>query len=99
MSTEKAVASRDRCPRRLTFMASGLAAKRLALPKEAVPKISRVLVLSYLIDPIAAPQIEELEGAARSLGMKLLVRNIRNADDLMTAFDAGARERSYVQCE
>src|SRR5215813_10765124 len=37
----------------LTFMASGLAAKRLALLKEAVPRLSRVLVLTYLIDPIA----------------------------------------------
>jgi putative tryptophan/tyrosine transport system substrate-binding protein len=38
-----------------TFMASGLAAKRLEVLKEAVPRLSRVLVLSYLVDPIAAP--------------------------------------------
>jgi ABC-type uncharacterized transport system substrate-binding protein len=76
----------------LTFMASGLAAKRLELLKEAVPKISRVLVLSYLVDPIAAPQLKELEVAAASLGVKLLVRDIRTADDIPAAFDAGARE-------
>src|SRR5262245_29609879 len=74
-----------------TFMASGLAAKRLALLKEAVPRISRVLVLSYLVDPIAAPQVKELENAARSLGLKLLVEEIRTADDLPAAFDAGMR--------
>ena len=51
----------------LTFMASGLAAKRLDLLKEAVPKISRVLVLSYRVDPIAAPQLKELESAAVTL--------------------------------
>ena len=78
----------------LTFMASGLAAKRLALLKEAVPRISRVLVLSYLVDPIAAPQVAELERAARSLGVKLLVRDVRTADDLPAAFDAGARGRA-----
>jgi putative ABC transport system substrate-binding protein len=78
----------------LTFMASGLAAKRLALLKEAVPRISRVLVLSYFVDPIAAPQVEELERAARSLGVKLVVRDIRTADDLPVAFDAGAREHA-----
>ncbi len=77
-----------------TFMASGLAAKRLALLKEAVPRISRVLVLSYLVDPIAAPQVKELENAAGSLGVKLLVQDIRTADDLPTAFDAGARGRA-----
>ena len=76
----------------LTFMASGIAAKRLGLLKEAVPRISRVLVLSYLVDPIAAPQVKELERAAHSLGVKLLVRDIQTADDLPAAFDAGARE-------
>jgi putative ABC transport system substrate-binding protein len=78
----------------LTFMASGLAAKRLEVLKEAVPKISRVLVLSYLVDPIAAPQVKELESAARSLGVKLLIQDIRIADDLEGAFDAGARWRA-----
>jgi ABC-type uncharacterized transport system substrate-binding protein len=76
----------------LTFMASGLAAKRLELLKEAVPKISRVLVLSYRVDPIAAPQLKELEVAADSLGVKLLVRDIRTADDIPAAFEAGVRE-------
>jgi putative ABC transport system substrate-binding protein len=74
-----------------TFMASGLAAKRLALLKEAVPRISQVLVLTYLVDPIAAPQIKELEGSARSLGVKLIVRDIRTPDDFPAAFDAGIR--------
>jgi putative ABC transport system substrate-binding protein len=76
----------------LTFMASGLAAKRLELLKEAVPKISRVLVLSYRVDPIAAPQLKELDIAATSLGVKLLVQDIRTADDIPAAFDSGAKE-------
>ena len=75
----------------LTFMASGLAAKRLALLKEAVPRISRVLVLSYLIDPIAAPQVKEFQQAARSLSMTLIVQDIRSGDDLPVAFEAGVR--------
>jgi putative ABC transport system substrate-binding protein len=75
-------------------MSPGLAAKRLELLKEAVPKISRALVLSDLGDSIAAPQLKELEHAADSLGVKLLVRDIRTADDLPAAFDAGARARA-----
>jgi ABC-type uncharacterized transport system substrate-binding protein len=75
-----------------TAMTTGIAAKRLSLLKEAVSGISRVLVLSYLVDPIAAPQVKELQSAADSLGMKLLVHDIRNADDLAAAFDAGASE-------
>jgi putative ABC transport system substrate-binding protein len=76
----------------LTFMATGIAAKRLELLRQAVPSLSRVLVVSYLIDPIAAPQLKELEGAAGALGVKLLVHDIRTADDLPIAFDAGAQE-------
>jgi putative ABC transport system substrate-binding protein len=75
-----------------TLLASGLAGKRLALLKEIVPRLSRVLALSYLADPIAAPQVKELESAAHSLGVKLLVHDVRTADDLPAAFDAGSRE-------
>ena len=74
-----------------TLLASGLSAKRLGLLKEIVPRLSRVLVLSYPEDPIAAPQVKELESAAHSLGVKLLVRDIHTADDLPAAFDTGAR--------
>src|SRR4029077_10968049 len=78
----------------LTVMASGLAAKRLELLKEVVPKISRVLVLSYLVDPIAAPQVAELERAPRAVGVKLVVQGIRSAEDLPAAFDAGAKQHA-----
>ena len=78
----------------ITQMSSGLAAKRLELLKEAVPTISRVLVLWYLVDPIAALQVRELESAADLLGVKLLVRDIRTADDLPVAFEAGAKEHA-----
>jgi|SRR5580700_5331053 putative ABC transport system substrate-binding protein len=78
----------------LTFMATGLAAKRLELLKEGVPGISRVLVLLYAADPIAEPQLKEMETAADSLGVKLLVHDIESADDLPAAFEAGAKERA-----
>jgi putative tryptophan/tyrosine transport system substrate-binding protein len=76
----------------MTSMASALGAKRLELLKEAVPRLSRVLVLTYLVDPVTPPQIQALESAARSLGVKLVVRDIRSADDLSAAFATGAKE-------
>jgi putative tryptophan/tyrosine transport system substrate-binding protein len=78
----------------MSMMASDVAAKRLELLKEAVPGISRVLVLSYLADPIAPLQVKALEKAAPSLGVTLQIRDIRTADDLPAAFDDGARERA-----
>ena len=65
----------------------------LELLKEAVPGISRVLVLSYLADPIAPLQVAALDKAAPSLGVTVFVRDIRTETDLRAAFDAGARER------
>jgi len=78
----------------MSQMTSGLAAKRLELLKEAVPAISRVLVLSYLVDPIAPLQVKALKEAAPSLGITLLIHDIRTADDLPAAFDAGVKERA-----
>lgn len=58
----------------LSQMSASLAAKRLELLKEALPQISRVLVLTYLSDPIAAPQVKALEETAHSLGIRLHLR-------------------------
>jgi putative ABC transport system substrate-binding protein len=76
----------------MSSLATDLAVKRLQLLKQAVPKISRVLVLAYLVDPITPLQVKTLKEAASSLGVTLHVRDIRTADDFAAAFDAGARE-------
>jgi putative tryptophan/tyrosine transport system substrate-binding protein len=75
----------------MSTMVSELAAKRLELLKEAVPGISRVLVLSYLADPIAPLQVKALKAAAGPLGVTLQVQDIQSADDLPAAFDAGTK--------
>ena len=78
----------------MSQMTSGLAAKRLQVLKETVPRISRVLVLSYLVDPIAPLQVTALKEAASTLSVTLLIHDIRTADDLPAAFEAGVRERA-----
>ena len=78
----------------MSMMVPELATKRLELLKEAVPAISRVLVLSYLADPIAPLQVKALQQAAPSLGVTLQIHDIQTADDLPAAFDAGTRERA-----
>jgi len=44
----------------VSLMIPELAAKRLQLLKEAVPGISRVMVLTYLVDPIAPLQVKAM---------------------------------------
>ena len=74
----------------MSLMVPELGVKRLEVLKEAVPKVSRVLVLSYLSDPVAPLQVAALE--APSLGVTLLVRDVRSGSDLAAAFDAGMSE-------
>jgi putative tryptophan/tyrosine transport system substrate-binding protein len=76
----------------MSLMVLELATKRLELLKDAVPTISRVLVLTYLVDPIAPLQVKAMTVAAPSLGITLQVHDIRSADDLPAAFDAAVRE-------
>jgi putative ABC transport system substrate-binding protein len=75
----------------MSQMTSGLAAKRLELLKEAVPGLSRVLVLTYLVDPIAPLQVQALKDAAPALNVTLDVVDIKTPDDLPAAFDAGIK--------
>jgi putative tryptophan/tyrosine transport system substrate-binding protein len=76
----------------MSLMVPELATKRLELLKDAVPTISRVLVLTYLVDPIAPLQVKAMTEAAPSLGITLQVRDVRSADDLPAAFDGAVRE-------
>ncbi|HKQ64321.1 MAG TPA: ABC transporter substrate-binding protein [Methylomirabilota bacterium] len=63
-----------------------LSAKRLALLKEAFPKITRVAVLREAVGE-AAP-LRASEATARSLGISLEVFQVRDADELPSAFSA-----------
>jgi putative tryptophan/tyrosine transport system substrate-binding protein len=78
----------------MSLMFPELAAKRLNLLTQAVPGISRVLVLSYLADPVAQLQVQALQNAARALGVTLQIQDIRASDDLPAAFESGVTERA-----
>jgi putative tryptophan/tyrosine transport system substrate-binding protein len=78
----------------MSSMVPELAVKRLELLRELVPGISRVLVLSYLADPIAPLQVTAMEQAAASFGLTLQVRDTRMGEDIPAAFEAGTREHA-----
>ena len=71
-----------------TFNARGLAAKRLELIRELLPKAQTIAVLSYLVDPIARAQVDELEKSAKALNARLVVRDVRSGADLEPAVEA-----------
>src|ERR1700730_2615170 len=78
----------------MSMMFPELAAKRLTLLTQAVPGISRVLVLTYLADPVAHLQVQALQNAADALGVTLQIQDIRTSDDLPAAFESAVKERA-----
>ena len=74
-----------------TQMAPQMMAKRLELLKEAVPRLSRVLVLTYPRDPISRGQIAAVEQAAKALGVELLIHKVDVPEDIDAGFAAGRK--------
>jgi putative tryptophan/tyrosine transport system substrate-binding protein len=80
-----------------TFLSPGLAAKRLQLLGEVVPSLSHVAVLSHpnaYSGPTMADLSNEMEDAARTLGLQLQVVPVFGPEDIVSAFAAIARERA-----
>src|ERR1700681_121774 len=67
--------------------------KQLQILKEAVPHASRVAILRNPADPGDAPQVTEVEAAARSLGIHLQRVEARGPEEFDSAFAAMGRER------
>jgi len=76
----------------LSQMAPGLITKRLELLKDIVPRLTRVVVLTNFDNPVSTPQVQELEQAARSMGVQLLIRDVRTPEELPDAFSTAATE-------
>ena len=68
--------------------------KQLQLLKEAVPRVSRVAILSVPGNVALAHGIAEARGAAKRLQLILQPTEVRGRDELERAFDAIARQRA-----
>jgi len=73
-----------------TALTPELSAKRLALLKEAVPRIRKVAVLKRRDDPAAAPVLRLMESAAKSLNVTLQPFEVRGPNEFVSAFLAMA---------
>ena len=70
----------------LTDISADLTQKRLALLKDLAPRVTRVGVLRNPDNPGVAIASDELESAARRLGLELYGADVRNAGDVEPAF-------------
>ena len=75
---------------------AGLPAKQMEFAREIVPGANSVGLLTNVNDPKAPPQVEELEAAGRSLGVKIIAVDASRPADLDGALQALARQRVDV---
>ena len=78
----------------LSMMTSDLNAKRLALLKEAVPRLARVAVLWNPDHPFHAKVVEDLKLIAPSLGLDLSFVGVRTNEQFGAAFSDVGRARA-----
>jgi putative ABC transport system substrate-binding protein len=76
----------------LTALGQELSGKRLEVLKEAVPKVSRVAVLSNPTNPDSELSLKGMEVAARALGVQIRVQEVRDPTEFDKAFEATTRE-------
>jgi putative tryptophan/tyrosine transport system substrate-binding protein len=77
-----------------SILAIELTGKRLELLKEAVPSLKSVIILTQRGRPANALTLNEAEIAAPRLGLEARLVEVRDADELESAFTTMARERA-----
>jgi len=76
-----------------TFFAPELAAKRLEVLKEAIPRARRIAALANPDSPGTAPQLQAMEITAKALDLALVRIDVRGPADLDGAFAAMAERK------
>jgi putative ABC transport system substrate-binding protein len=79
-----------------SILGPDVAGKRLQLITEVIPSTSRVTFLWNPDNASHPAQLQELQAAASTLGMKLLPVGVRSSDELQSAFAEIMRERADV---
>jgi putative ABC transport system substrate-binding protein len=72
----------------LSQQATDIASKRLALLREVVPGLRRLAILVDVNNSQTAPELGEVQAAARTIGLEVALLEIRRAEDIVPAFAA-----------
>jgi putative ABC transport system substrate-binding protein len=72
----------------LSTLGADLAGKRLELLREVVPSLGRLAIMGNAGNPFSVLEMEEVQAAARTLGLEVATFEIRHTNDIMPAFDA-----------
>ena len=85
----------------LSNQSFGLVGKRLELLREVIPNIRRLAILANAGSPSALPEVRDAQTVARTLGLEVMIPEIRQAEDIAPAMEAltGRADAIYVQSE
>jgi putative ABC transport system substrate-binding protein len=78
----------------LSALATDTQGKLLDVLREMLPGIARVAFLFNMGNPVLQAQWKEAERAARSMGLRPQLLDVRRVSDLEPAFDTAARQRA-----
>src|SRR4249919_3435253 len=70
----------------LSNQASDLAAKRLELMREVFPRLGRLAILANTGYSGGVPEMDEIDAAARTLGLEVVPVPIQRAEDIALVF-------------
>jgi len=77
----------------LSAFTNALIPKRIELLTAAVPGVTRIAFLQNMSNPVAPPQWEALNSAARSLQIEPLLLDVRKSEDVARAFATASTQR------
>src|SRR5262249_42644970 len=82
----------------LSLQQTDYAGKRFELFREMVPELRRLAILGSVSAPGAMLEMNEVQAAARALGLEVLTAEIRRAEEIAPAFSmlAGRADALYV---
>jgi putative tryptophan/tyrosine transport system substrate-binding protein len=78
----------------LSSVTVDIESKRLGLLRELVPASTRIAALYNMSSPTNPGQWQQIETAARSMGIQARLLDVRKPEDLGPAFDAAIRQRT-----
>jgi putative ABC transport system substrate-binding protein len=82
----------------LSIQQNDTAGKRLELLRDLVPNLRRLAILANVDNPAPMLEVEDVQAAARTLGLEVILLKIRRAEDIAPAIEAlkGRADALYV---
>jgi putative ABC transport system substrate-binding protein len=77
----------------VSFFLGGLGAKRMEMMRALAPGATAVAVLANPANPVAAPEVADIEAAGRALGLKIIVLNAGTDAEIDAGFALIAQQQ------